>query len=180
MDSTMYTNYTTTASGDSTGLVAMMMVLMPLYIAIIVVAIVAFWRVFTKAGKPGWAAIVPIYNAWTLAEIAGKPGWWGLAIALAPIVPLIGPVVSMVLALLISIEVAKKFGRSTVFGVVGLWLFSLIGYLILAFGKDTYQAASKGAMASGTDTPEVFAQNNPSATNQDPPTQPPVNPSSSL
>jgi hypothetical protein len=135
----MYTNYTTTASGDSTGL-AIMMVLMPLYLVILIVAIVAFWKVFTKAGKPGWAAIVPIYNAWTLAEIAGKPGWWGLVLSLAPIVPLLGPVVSMVLALLIAIEVAKKFGRSTTFGVVGLWFFSLVGYLILAFGKDTYQS----------------------------------------
>jgi hypothetical protein len=38
--------------------------------------IVAMWKVFTKAGQPGWGAIIPIYNVYLLCKIAGKPGWW--------------------------------------------------------------------------------------------------------
>src|ERR1039458_6634486 len=56
-----------------------------LIIAIIVVIsvlsilfVISEWKVFRKAGKPGWASIIPLYSGWTLAEVGGKPAWWGL------------------------------------------------------------------------------------------------------
>ena len=169
---------------DSTAAVAALFgMLLPLYLLIFVVVIVALWRVFTKAGKPGWAAIIPIYNVWVLAEIAGKPGWWGLVISFAPIIPLVGVVVSLVMSLLLSIELAKKFGKSTAFGVVGLWIFSLIGYLILAFGDAKYEGvATQTTLAPQGGTPEIF--NNPSQSEEEntptspekPSEQPPTNP----
>ena len=47
-----------------------------LWLAITVLIVAGFWKVFVKAGEPGWAAIVPIYNIFVLLKIAGKPAWW--------------------------------------------------------------------------------------------------------
>ena len=87
------------------------------------------WRVFDKAGKPGWAAIVPIYNVIVMLEIAGRPIWW---VALMFI-----PVVNIIVALVVAIDLAKAFGKSAVFGL-GLFFLGIIFYPILAFGGDTY------------------------------------------
>lgn len=95
------------------------------------VSIIAFWRVFEKAGKPGWAAIIPIYNLYIILKIANRPGWW--------LVLYIIPIVNVIIHLIVAIDVAKAFGKSTVFGVIGLWLFNLIGFLILGFGNATYK-----------------------------------------
>ena len=58
------------------GLFALGGTMMLFFLAIMVVVIVGFWKVFEKAGQPGWAAIVPIYNAYILLKIVGRPGWW--------------------------------------------------------------------------------------------------------
>ncbi len=101
------------------------------YAVVAVVAIIALWRVFTKAGRPGWAAIIPIYNIYTLVKIGGYSGWFVLLYLI--------PVVNVVISIVVALGVAKNFGKSGVFGFIGLWLFSLIGYLILAFGSAQYQ-----------------------------------------
>ena len=67
--------------------------------------IAGLYGIFTKAGKPGWAAIVPIYNAIILAEVIGKPMWWGLVMALCPCV-------SFIFWILASLELAKCFDCS--------------------------------------------------------------------
>jgi Family of unknown function (DUF5684) len=103
-----------------------------LYLALIVLIIAGFWKVFVKAGHPGWAAIVPIYNVYILLKIAGKPGWWLLLFFI--------PVVSLVIAILVSIEVAKAFGKGAGFGV-GLALLGFVFYPILGFGDAKYQSA---------------------------------------
>jgi hypothetical protein len=99
-------------------------------LAMIVVAIVGMWKVFEKAGQPGWAAIVPIYNIYVLTQIAGRPAWW--------IVLFLIPIVNFVVAIILSIDIAKAFGQSAVFGIVLLFLFSVIGYLMLGFGNYRY------------------------------------------
>lgn len=98
-------------------------------LAFIVVCIVALWKVFTKAGHPGWAAIVPIYNAYILLKIAGRPGWW--------LILLIIPLVNIIIGILVSIDVAKNFGKGAGFGL-GLAFLGFIFYPILAFGDATY------------------------------------------
>jgi hypothetical protein len=100
------------------------------YAVLVLVAIIALWRVFTKAGRPGWAAIIPIYNIYTLVKIGGKSGWYVLGFLV--------PVLGFVLYILLALGVAKNFGKSSVFGIVGLWIFSFIGYLILGFGSAKY------------------------------------------
>ncbi len=100
-------------------------------ILLLIVAMIAgFWKVFTKAGKPGWAAIVPIYNIIVLLEIAGKPLWM--------IILFFIPCLNIVAAILVGIGVAEKFGKSAVFGV-GLGLFGFIFYPVLGFGDAQYQ-----------------------------------------
>jgi len=46
------------------------------FIAIAVIMIASFWKIFEKAGEAGWQAIIPIYNIYVLLKIVGKPGWW--------------------------------------------------------------------------------------------------------
>jgi Family of unknown function (DUF5684) len=99
-------------------------------LAIIVAIIAGIWKVFVKAGKPGWAAIIPIYNVIVLLEIAGKPLWW--------IILFFIPLVNIIMAILVSIAVARKFGKSDGFGV-GLALLGFIFYPILGFGDAQYQ-----------------------------------------
>jgi hypothetical protein len=99
-------------------------------LAVAVVFIVGMWKVFEKAGQPGWAALIPIYNAYIIIKIAGRPGWWLLMLLI--------PLVNIVFCLLLAIDVAKAFGQSAVFGVVLLFLLGGIGYLVLGFGNYSY------------------------------------------
>jgi Family of unknown function (DUF5684) len=100
-----------------------------IYIAVIVLCIAGLWKVFTKAGKPGWAAIIPIYNAIVLLEIIGKPLWW--------IILLFIPCVSIVFAIIMMVELAKKFGQGVGFAI-GLILLGPIFICILGFGSAQY------------------------------------------
>ena len=100
----------------------------------VVVIVASMWKVFVKAGKPGWACIVPIYNLIVLLDIAGKPAWWFLLFMI--------PFVNFVIAILVSIEVAKAFGKSAGFGV-GLALVGVIFYPILGFGDARYIGPAK-------------------------------------
>ena len=111
------------------GAAAGMGVFMFVYIAVIILMIAGMWKVFTKAGKPGWAAIVPIYNFIVLLEIAGKPVWW--------IVLLLVPFVNFVILILLGLAVAKNFGKGTGFGL-GLAFLGPIFYPILGFGDAQY------------------------------------------
>lgn len=94
------------------------------------IAIVGMWKMFVKAGQPGWAVLIPIYNAYVLLKIVGRPGWWLLLFFV--------PLVNIILALIVSIDVAKSFGQSAIFGVILVFLLGGIGYLILGFGNYRY------------------------------------------
>lgn len=136
---TYSSDYTTTTSGSSG--VGWLLIFIPLFAVLLGLAIfeiVAVWRVYEKAGKPGWACLIPIYNYWVFAEIAGKPGWWGLALLLS-VIPVIGTIFAVIVMVILSIGVARNFGKSDAFGVIGLWLFSAVGVPMLAFGPATYQ-----------------------------------------
>jgi hypothetical protein len=95
------------------------------YLAVILLMIIGMWKVFTKAGKPGWAAIVPIYNMIVALEIAGKPLWW--------VILLFIPIVNFFVWLVVCLAIAARFDKSAGFGV-GLWLLPFIFFPILGFG----------------------------------------------
>ena len=99
-------------------------------LAVVVLMIVAVWKVFTKAGQPGWALFIPIYNIIVWLRICGKPGWW--------VILMIIPVVNFIITLLASLGMARNFGKGTGFGI-GLWLLTPIFVLMLAFGDAKYQ-----------------------------------------
>jgi hypothetical protein len=101
-------------------------------LAITVLFVAAFWKVFSKAGEPGWASLVPIYNAIVLLRIAGKPAWWFVLMLL--------PVINFVIIILVSIALAQSFGKSTGFGL-GLAFLGPIFFPMLAFGDARYQGA---------------------------------------
>jgi hypothetical protein len=114
-------------------------VFMFFYFALLLVMVASLWRVFAKAGKPGWAAIVPIYNVIVLLEIVGRPIWW--------LVLYLIPVVNFVIAIIITFDLAKAFGQSSGFGL-GLLLLPIVFYPILAFGGSSYAgpvATAQGA-----------------------------------
>ena len=104
--------------------------LMIVYLAIILLMIIAMWKIFSKAGKPGWAAIIPIYNIIVLLEIVDKPLWW--------IILMFIPFVNIVINIIVTVELAKKFGQSVGFAI-GLILLAPIFYPILGFGSAQYQ-----------------------------------------
>jgi hypothetical protein len=104
-------------------------VFMIVMMAICVVMIASMWKVFVKAGQPGWAAIVPIYNAIVLLQIVGRPLWW---IALCMI-----PLVNIVIAVLVMIDLAKSFGKDAGFGL-GLTFLGFIFFPMLGFGSARY------------------------------------------
>jgi hypothetical protein len=101
-----------------------------IWLAIAVIGIIAGWKIFTKAGQPGWAYIIPIYSFIVLMRIIGRPWWWLLLMLV--------PLLNIVLIFIIAIDLAKSFGRSAAFGV-GLVFLSFIFALILGFGSDTYR-----------------------------------------
>jgi len=98
-----------------------------------VITVIALWKVFTKAGHPGWLAIIPIVNLFVLTKIAGFSYWMGLLYLI--------PIVNIILHIVVALRVGKGFGKGVGFSIFLLWLFSFIGYLILGFGSDTYDKA---------------------------------------
>lgn len=104
-------------------------ILTVVYLALIAFYIYVGWQLFEKAGQPGWAVIIPIYNAVIGFRIAGWSGWWVLG-AMVPILNLI--------LLMYPIDLAKSFGKGTGFGL-GLMILAPIFYPILALGDAEYQ-----------------------------------------
>jgi hypothetical protein len=100
-------------------------------LVVAVLVIVSMWKIFAKAGEPGWAAIIPIYNTYTLIKIAGKPWWWLLLLLI--------PLVNVIVLIVVMISVAERFGKGTLFGL-GMAFLPFIFYPMLGFGSSTYRA----------------------------------------
>lgn len=96
---------------------------------ICILLLVSMWVIFQKAGKPGWAAIIPIYNTLVALEVVGKPWWW--------LILLLIPIVNIVVGIMFSRELARVFGQDVAF-TVGLVVLPFIFMPLLAFGKYKY------------------------------------------
>src|SRR5216110_3768932 len=101
--------------------------------------IVAMWKVFVKAGQPGWASIIPIYNLYIWCKIVGRPGWW--------IILMLIPFVNIIISIILLIDLAKSFGKGVGFGI-GLILLAVIFFPILGFGSAQYQGPAAGSLGS--------------------------------
>ncbi len=105
-----------------------------IWLAIIIFMIIVNWKMFTKAGKPGWASIIPIYNIIVLFEIIGYK-WYYIFLLFLGVIPVIGQVALMLFVIAYSIKLAKSFGQGVGFGI-GLWLVNPVFVAIIAFNKD--------------------------------------------
>ena len=114
-------------------------------LAICVLYVVEMWKIFVKAGEPGWKAIIPFYNLYTTCKITLGNGLWFL-LFFAPIasvfipfkiVGIIAIAICAILNLMISIAMAKSFGKGIGFGI-GIFILSVILLGVLAFGDSKY------------------------------------------
>ncbi|GGG77712.1 hypothetical protein GCM10007415_07120 [Parapedobacter pyrenivorans] len=114
------------------------------YLAIIVLYIAGFWKMFEKAGKPGWAAIVPVYNMIIIAEIVGKPIWWGIVAALVPCV-------NIVFSIWLLNLLMKSFGKEVPLWTVLTVFFGFVTIPVIGFGDAKYVGPT-AAEATGGDS----------------------------
>jgi hypothetical protein len=117
-------------SDSSAGGAAFVVVVFLISAAVTVLVIASMWRVFTKAGQKGWLALIPILNFYVLIKIVGRESWW--------IILYFIPCVNIVVTIIVMIDLAKVFGRSTAYGL-GLVFLPFIFYPMLAFGDATYE-----------------------------------------
>lgn len=101
-----------------------------IYFAVIILVLAGVWKMFKKAGRPGWGALIPIYNTILMLEIAKRPIWW--------IILFFIPIANFIVAILVCIDLAKNFGKSTGFGL-GIAFLPFIFIPILGFGDAKYQ-----------------------------------------
>ena len=104
-----------------------------------IVNIVAFWRIFEKAGIAGWKSIIPVYNLLNILDIAGKPRYWLLFLLI--------PGLHLFIPVWIIILLGQRFQQSDLF-IMGLFLFGFIFIPILAFGDAVYDKPADHAAAN--------------------------------
>ena len=100
------------------------------YVAIMVAVIAGCWKMFVKAGQPGWGILIPIYNVYLMLKVAGRPGWWLLLMLI--------PIVNFVVGIVVAIDIARNFGKGIGF-VLGMIFLGFIFYPILGFGSAQYR-----------------------------------------
>jgi hypothetical protein len=113
-----------TTSSNASSLISLVIIL-----AVVLFYLVAMWRIFTKAGKPGWAVIIPIYSTIVLLGIVGRPWWW-LLLALIPFV-------NIVIGIIILNDLSKSYGHGLGY-TLGLLFLSVIFIPILGYGRSRY------------------------------------------
>jgi hypothetical protein len=150
-----YSSRSSTTTGSP---LALFVIMLPLFILLFIV-VAGLWKVFKKAGKPGWAAIVPIYGTWVLFEITGYPAW----LSLFSVVPFLN-IISTVVTIMAYFKLAKLFGKSDLFGVMTV-LFSFVCIPILGFGKAQFMGSPA---AASFDNPMSFDPTNVNGAHQAP------------
>ena len=98
-----------------------------LILAFVLLVIIAMWRVYERAGEPGWAVLIPFYNMYVLTKVGGVSGWW--------VVVMFIPLINIIALFVVSIGVARRFDRGAGFGI-GLALLPMIFYPMLAWGEE--------------------------------------------
>jgi hypothetical protein len=151
-------NYDSSSASSMAAAAAIISALIIPILIVSVIMIIAHWKIFEKAGKPGWAAIIPIYNVIVLLEIVGKPIWWIFLFLI--------PCVNIIFLVWTTNLLSKSFGQSEGF-TIGLLLLGIIFYPILAFGN--YQYLGPSAAEAGGIKPFDPAKNYKDPFNTPPP-----------
>ncbi len=154
-------DFSTTPDAATTAM-ALGSIMVASFIGLIAYAAIAIglWKVFIKAGHEGWKAIVPVYNFYILIQIAERPTWYlylVLGSVVVSIIPVVGwilsiplSIVCLVISILVNLDIAKRFGKETVFAV-GMILLTPIFYLILGFDDSKYTPLNSPAEESNKD-----------------------------
>ena len=121
-----------------TSIMIVVMISVLIFLSVYAYYAIIFWKVFKKAGRNGWEALIPFYNYWVLFEISGYPGGYSLFV----LIPCAGPIIFFIFSIMAGISLAKKFNKPDGFHVL-LWLLPIVGYSILAFDDSKYDG-SKG------------------------------------
>lgn len=124
------------SSSDAGILMAFFAAYMLFITPIILLIIIAGWRLFTKAGQPGWAVLIPFYNLYVYSQVLRRPKWW-ILLYLIGTVPFAGPWAMLFVSVIDALRLAKVFQKPPVFGV-GILLLGVIFIPVLAFGEAEY------------------------------------------
>jgi hypothetical protein len=104
-------------------------IVMLIQLALLAICIAGVWKTFAKAGQPGWAAIIPVFNAYVMLKVVNRPWWWLILFFI--------PVVNLIMYIIVMLDLAKAFGKSIGFAI-GLILLCPIFVCILGFGNAQY------------------------------------------
>jgi hypothetical protein len=117
--------------------------IIPMFISLVIglFFIVCYWKIFTKAGKPGWAALIPIYSTLVQLEILGREWFWLLLMFI--------PGVNLVILVAMTLDLAKVFGKDTSFGCL-MVLFPYVMIPVLALGDAKYLGPIAGQAPAST------------------------------
>ena len=162
---------TTSDYSSLAGLGVFFVIMMIVCFALVIFFCVCEWKIFKKAGRPGWYSIVPFLNTYTLFEMTWGEGWYFLMIFVS-IIPAVGTLLALAVTVLTNIKLAKAFGKSTGFGI-GLSFLNVVFIPILAFDSSEYI----GAPVDGILNPSVMKTTtceNQTTTTYSQPTQNPV------
>jgi len=96
------------------------------------------WKMFEKAGQPGWGILVPIYNLLLIVRIAGSPDWMFILLLI--------PGVNIVAHIFVSLELGKRFSRGAAF-TIGLIFIPAVFYALIGFSSDQYTPPPSGPLA---------------------------------
>ncbi len=130
-------------SGDLAGMLAIILVL---GLAALAVMIIAQWKLFQKAGEPGWKCLIPFYNGFLWYKLTWSVGAWVALLVLSilfaflasiPIISIIISIITLIMYCVSCHKVSRSYGQSGGF-TVGLIILPFIFYLILAFGSSKY------------------------------------------
>jgi hypothetical protein len=124
------------------GLAAFIIVIYAIAFILAILTIAGMWKAFSKAGQPGWAAIIPFYNLYVMGEISGKGGTYGLLIGLGMAIPCVG-IVCLVFYVIMLIEFCKAYDQGAGMAI-GLLLLGFVFWPILGFGSAEYIGAPAG------------------------------------
>ncbi len=112
-------------SFDSTAMILLLII----DLAVVLFYLICTWKIFAKAGRPGWAALIPIYNTIVMIQIAGRPLWWFFLLLI--------PIANIVFSVIITIDLVKAYGKPGIWAL-GIIFLSFIFIPILAFDSSEY------------------------------------------
>ena len=120
-------------------------IIFAIIIAAVALTIIGQWKCFEKAGKPGWAALIPVYNNWVNCEVVGLNPWWSIVVLIAPFVPIVGSLLSLPLTIyfmvILYVSTARSFGKDDAYAV-GLYFLGPIFWFLLGRSDVNYIGAT--------------------------------------